>query len=91
MNDSERYADYHRPIAATVDDTLLTVTLADGRVISTPLAWYPRLQAATLDQRNHIELMTDGLHFPELDEDLSIKGMLAGNPAWSARNTIAER
>ena len=61
--------------------TELVVTLADGRRIATPLDWYPRLKRATAAQRNKFELMPMGIHWPDIDEDLSIAGMLKGRPA----------
>lgn len=59
----------------------LVVTLADGRKISTPLEWYPRLQGASPAARGNYEIMPMGIHWPELDEDLSVAGMLAGSRA----------
>ena len=56
----------------------LVVTLRDGRRIATPLEWYPRLKSATPTQRANFEIMPLGIHWPELDEDLSIAGMLRG-------------
>lgn len=73
-----------RPVAAKCDDAHLHVTLADGREISTPLWWYPRLLAASSVQRNAIELMPMGLHWPELDEDISIASMIRGEKAPGA-------
>ena len=54
------------------------VTLADGRRIATPLDWYPRLKGATAKQRGNFEIMPMGIHWPDLDEDLDIAGMLKG-------------
>lgn len=79
---TELFAD--EPVSAQCDDTHLSVTLADGRVIRTPLWWYPRLLNATHEQRNIVELMPFGVHWPEIDEDLSIEGMLAGRKAPGA-------
>jgi hypothetical protein len=59
----------------------LVVTLSDGRRIATPLAWYPRLEKATAKQRADFEIMPMGIHWPDLDEDLSITGMLKGQRA----------
>lgn len=59
----------------------LVVTLVDGRKISTPLDWYPRLKNAPAAAREHYEIMPMGIHWPELDEDLSVAGMLAGSRA----------
>jgi len=58
----------------------LTVELVDGRVISVPLAWYPRLWYGTPEERARFEIIGDGtiLHWPDLDEDLSVSGILAG-------------
>jgi hypothetical protein len=59
----------------------LIVTLADGRKIVTPLDWYPRLLKASATQRARYEIMPLGIHWPDLDEDLSIAGMLKGQRA----------
>lgn len=67
-----------RPTAAKVTDDSLIVDLEDGRTIITPLAWYPRLLHGTKKERNNFELGVFGIHWPDLDEDLSIAGMLAG-------------
>jgi hypothetical protein len=58
--------------------TELVVTLMDGRRIATPLDWYPRLKNATAAQRANYEIMAMGIHWPDLDEDLGIVGMLKG-------------
>ena len=68
--------------ARSVDTTTeLVVTLADGRRIATPLEWYPRLQKASARERAHFEIMPMGIHWPDIDEDLSIAGMLKGRTA----------
>ena len=73
----ERVAD----VETTDDD--LKVRLMDGRVISVPLAWYPRLLHATPFQRNNWEIAGGGygVHWPDIDEDLSTEGLLRGAPA----------
>jgi len=58
--------------------TDLVVTLVNGHKIATPLQWYPRLERATEAQRANFEIMPMGIHWPDLDEDLSIAGMLKG-------------
>jgi Protein of unknown function (DUF2442) len=63
-----------RAVEFIADD--LVVTLANGRKIATPLDWYPRLKAATAQERANFELMPTGIHWPGLDEDLSITEML---------------
>ena len=65
-----------RAVEFTADE--LVVTLADGRKIATPLDWYPRLKAASAKQRANYEIMPMGIHWPDLDEDLGIAGMLKG-------------
>ena len=66
-----------------VTDDLIVAQLADGRTISVPLAWSWRLSDATLEQRVHFEIMGNGqgVHWPEVDEDISAIGMLNGIPA----------
>jgi hypothetical protein len=61
------------------DDTLL-IELADGRSISAPLAWYPRLMRGSLQERGNYRLIGggEGIHWPDLDEDISVEGVLAG-------------
>lgn len=59
----------------------LVVTLADGRKITTPLDWHPRLKAATAKERANFEIMPMCIHWPDLDEDLSVAGMLKGRRA----------
>jgi hypothetical protein len=67
-----------RPCAVEFTATDLVVTLADGRKIATPLDWYPRLMRASPRERGKFELMPMGIHWPDLDEDLGIAGMLKG-------------
>jgi hypothetical protein len=67
-----------RPRAVEFTERELVVTLADGRKIATPLDWYPRLNGASAKQRENFELMAMGIHWPDLDEDLGIAGMLKG-------------
>lgn len=61
--------------------TELVVTLIDGRRIATPLDWYPKLKAASASERADFDIMPMGIHWPQLDEDLSIAGMLKGRRA----------
>jgi hypothetical protein len=69
--------------AVSIADDRITFELVDGRTVSAPLAWSWRLSNATDDQRNHFEIIGDGqgVHWPEIDEDLSAQGMLTGIPA----------
>lgn len=63
-----------------IDDTFLRLRLADGRELAVPLAWYPTLSGATEAQRNNWRWIGGGVgvHWPDLDEDLSVRGMLMG-------------
>jgi hypothetical protein len=70
-----------RPVAVTFTAEELVVTLADGRKIATPLSWYPRVKDASRPAREHFELMPLGIHWPQLDEDLGVAGMLRGRRA----------
>ena len=69
--------------AVEVTEDLITAHLADGRTIGVPLAWSWRLSDATPDQRAHYEIVGDGtgIHWPDVDEDISARGMLEGVPA----------
>ena len=60
------------------DNDSMWVDLSDGRVIAAPLAWFPRLLRATQQQREKVEFSPHGLHWEELDEDISVAGLLAG-------------
>jgi hypothetical protein len=66
-----------------LDDDILSADLADGRTITVPLAWFPRLLHATASQRSNWQLCGGGfgIHWPEVDEDISAQGLLAGAPA----------
>ncbi|HQZ70809.1 MAG: DUF2442 domain-containing protein [Anaerolineae bacterium] len=66
-----------------VDANQITAQLSDGRMISVPLVWSWRLSEATPEQRRHFEIMGSGqgVHWPEIDEDISVRGMLYGIPA----------
>ncbi|HTR38031.1 MAG TPA: DUF2442 domain-containing protein [Bryobacteraceae bacterium] len=66
----------------SISDDELMVLLADGRTISVPLVWFPRLRHASSGQRQNFELLGDGegIHWPDLDEDLSVAGLLRGTP-----------
>jgi hypothetical protein len=69
--------------AVSVTDDLITFKLIDGRTVSVPLAWSWRLAEATPEQRARYEIIGDGqgVHWPDIDEDLSAEGMLTGVPA----------
>lgn len=77
-----------RAVDASVTESDIVVRIADGRTISVPIAWFPRLLAASPAERQNVEVIGDGvgLHWPELDEDLSIAGFLRGEPGVAPRS-----
>ena len=76
-----------RIVAVAVTDDQISVTLADGRTIGVPLVWSWRLARATPQQRQHFEIIGSGqgIHWPDVDEDISAIGMLTGAPALHAK------
>lgn len=66
------------PLAVRLDDDNFWVDLSDGRTLGVPLAWFPRLLHAKPELRAKVSLSRVGLHWEELDEDISIAGLLAG-------------
>ena len=68
----------------TFDEDAIWLALSDGRTLGVPLVWFPRLLAATPAQRAQVEITPFGLHWSELDEDISIPALLAGKGAQSA-------
>ncbi|MEK7404788.1 MAG: DUF2442 domain-containing protein [Acidobacteriota bacterium] len=72
-----------RVASVKVTEDVLSVSLMDGRIITVPLAWYPRLLHGSPKQRSRWEICGGGygIHWPELDEDLSTEGLLRGAPA----------
>jgi len=72
-----------RLLNVQVSDDEITAFLLDGRTISVPIAWSWRLSEATPEQRLNFEIIGDGLgiHWPDIDEDISVEGMLYGSPA----------
>ena len=76
--------------AVSVTEDTLQVELSDGRSIAVPLAWYPRLVNATLEERRNWGLIGggQGIHWPDLDEDLSVEGLLAGRPSGESQRSF---
>lgn len=79
-------------IGLEVTDDELILSLADGRKLSVPIAWYPRLANATPEQRRNWRIIGPGVgfHWPDVDEDLSVEGMLLGAPAPGVRPRASE-
>uniref|UniRef100_A0A7C2NWZ5 DUF2442 domain-containing protein n=1 Tax=Schlesneria paludicola TaxID=360056 RepID=A0A7C2NWZ5_9PLAN len=74
-----------RAVSVECDDLFLIVTLEDGRVVQAPLDWFPLLSEATPEQRSRCEIAGNGtsLHWPEIDEDLTVANLLAGGDVES--------
>jgi hypothetical protein len=75
--------DYPRALRVEVANEMITAYLVDGRTISVPLAWSWRLSQASPEQRRRYQLIADGegIRWPDVDEDISVRGMLEGSPA----------
>jgi len=73
-----------------VTEDLIIAELEDGRIISVPLAWSWRLSEATLEERDNLEIIGngEGAHWPDIDEDISIRGMLSGVPARPPKKRV---
>lgn len=79
-----------RAQGARVTKDTLTVELEDGRTVSVPLSWYPRLAHATEAERGHWRLVGrgQGIHWPDLDEDISVRGLLAGQRSAESPSSL---
>jgi hypothetical protein len=75
---------------ATVSEDSLTVDLSDGRTIAVPLAWYPRLLNGTTEERRKWRLIGvgEGIHWPDLDEDISVENLLLGRPSGETEKSL---
>jgi len=80
-----------RMMAMKVTDDLIIAELEDGRIISVPIAWSWRLSDATPEQRNDFEIIGngEGAHWPDIDEDISVRGMMFGVPARPSKKPVA--
>jgi hypothetical protein len=74
---------------AVTEDTL-TVELSDGRTLSVPLSWYPRLAFASQPERHNWRLIGkgQGIHWEDLDEDISVEGLLSGKPSGESQTSF---
>lgn len=79
-----------RAQSVEVSDDTLSVDLVDGRTISVPTAWYPRLAHATAEQRGHWRLIGqgEGIHWPDLDEDVSVENLLSGRASGESQASL---
>ncbi len=80
-----------RAIAVRLTEDSLVVDLADGRTVSAPLAWYPRLLQASVNERGRYTLIGEGegIHWPDLDEDISVENILAGKASGESAKSFA--
>ena len=90
MNTSTTEIQVARAQQVAVAEDTLTVDLVDGRTISVPLGWYPRLLHGTPEERNQWRLIGDGegIHWPDLDEDISVENLLAGKPSGESQRSL---
>jgi hypothetical protein len=81
-----------RATSVRVSDDALVVDLGDGRTVLVPLAWYPRLLRGTVAERNDHQLIGEGLgiHWPQLDEDISVEGILAGRRSHESKESFEQ-
>ena len=75
-----------------INDESLVVDLMDGRTVSVPLSWYPRLTNATMEERNNWRLIGrgEGIHWPDLDEDISIAGLITGKSSGESQTSLRQ-
>ncbi len=80
-----------RAVSVRCTEHELIVSLSDGRILSVPLAWFPRLAHAAPKDRGSYELLGDGdgIHWPAVDEDISVTALLAGRPSFEYRSMHA--
>ncbi len=73
-----------------VTEDALVVDLIDGRTVSAPLAWFPRLLHGSTSERNHWRLVAngEGIHWPDLDEDVSVENLIFGNPSGESQQSF---
>lgn len=79
-----------KAMAIACSDDELRVSLTDGRTLSVPIAWFPRLAHASISERAEYEILGDGegVHWPKVDEDISVAGLLAGQPSVEAKSAL---
>ena len=77
-------------VAVAVSESTLSVELSDGRTISVPLEWFPRLVHGTPEERSKWRFIGrgHGIHWDDLDEDISVEGLLAGRPSGESQNSF---
>jgi hypothetical protein len=79
-----------KALTVSVSEDTLTVDLSDGRTISVPLAWYPRLVHGSLKELSYYRLIGkgEGIHWPDLDEDISVQNLILGKPSGESQHSL---
>ena len=79
-------------VAVSVSDETLTVSLDDGRILSIPISWYPRLMHSFQNERNNYRFIGNGsgITWPDLDEDISVHGLIAGHHSQESQKSLAK-
>ena len=90
MSSSPAESRVARALSASITEDALTIDLVDGRSISAPLDWYPRLAHSSAEERNNWRLVGsgEGIHWPELDEDVSVESLLAGRASSESQTSF---
>ena len=92
MSSSLTEIELSNAVSVLINTETITVELDDGRTISIPLSWYPRLLHGTVDERRNYRLVGggSGIHWPDLDEDISIEGLLAGHRSQESQASLGK-
>jgi hypothetical protein len=90
MSSSTVDAQLATAINVSLDDANVSFELADGRIVSAPIAWYPRLMHGTPAERNEWRLIAGGrgIHWPALEEDVSVENLLNGQPSGESQSSL---
>jgi hypothetical protein len=91
MSCSQTEVSVPRATNVTIEGATLTVELVDGRTVSAPLGWYPRLARGSERERGNWRLIGggEGIHWPDLDEDVSVEGLLAGRRSAESQTSLS--
>ena len=90
MTTSAVKLDFANAVDVSVTDDTLTVELSDGRTISVPIEWYPRLVHGTLEEVSNWRIIGrgEGIRWEDLDEDISVEGLIIGNPSGETQSSF---
>lgn len=90
MSTSSIETEVAKAVDVGVTDDTLMVNLEDGRILLVPLGWCPRLLHGTPDERNRWRLIDQGhgIHWPDLDEDISVEGLILGRPSGESQRSL---